>query len=48
MLDYPNPFSLPDPEFVFVSQETLAFLDTTLTEHAGHMEHSSLLEQTLT
>jgi hypothetical protein len=36
MLDYPDPFSLPDPEFVFISPKTLAFLDTTLTEHADH------------
>ncbi len=30
MLDYPNPFTLENPEKVYLSAETLAFLDTTL------------------
>jgi hypothetical protein len=33
MLDYPDPHTLADPKYVFISQETLAFLDETLAEH---------------
>ena len=34
MLDYPDPSTLVHAEYVYLSSETLAFLDTTLAEHA--------------
>jgi 3',5'-cyclic AMP phosphodiesterase CpdA len=37
MLDYPNPFTLANPERVYISAETLAFLDETLTENAERL-----------
>jgi hypothetical protein len=36
MLDYPNPSTLADPELVYISQETLTFLDETLAANATH------------
>ncbi|HLZ56057.1 MAG TPA: metallophosphoesterase [Ktedonosporobacter sp.] len=35
MLDYPNPLMLANDQEVYISQETLTFLDTTLTEFAA-------------
>ena len=35
MLDYPNPSTLADPDYVYISQETLTFLDETLTTNAA-------------
>jgi len=35
MLDYPNPFTLAKEQEVYISQETLTFLDTTLTAFAN-------------
>jgi calcineurin-like phosphoesterase family protein len=36
MLDYPNPSTLANPEQVYISQETLTFLDETLATNAAH------------
>lgn len=36
MLDYPNPYTLVDPLQVFISQETLSFLDAALVEYAAN------------
>lgn len=36
MLDYPNPHTLEDPTYVYVSSETLSFLDETLTQNTGN------------
>ncbi len=36
MLDYPDPATLQDPAYVFISQETLTFLETTLATYADH------------
>ncbi|GCE26307.1 hypothetical protein KDA_17910 [Dictyobacter alpinus] len=33
MLDYPDPTTLADPQRVYLSQETLTFLDTTLQQY---------------
>jgi hypothetical protein len=35
MLDYPDPFKLENPKYVYLAQETLDFLDETLTAHAS-------------
>jgi hypothetical protein len=35
MLDYPNPFTLADAGQVYISQETLTFLDETLASNAA-------------
>ncbi|GLV57974.1 hypothetical protein KDH_48080 [Dictyobacter sp. S3.2.2.5] len=35
MLDYPDPMTLEDPQRVYISPQTLAFLEQTLQEHAG-------------
>ncbi len=35
MLDYPNPFTLENPEMVYLSHATLTFLDTTLDAYKG-------------
>lgn len=35
MLDYPNPATLTDPDRVYISQETLTFLDETLVANAS-------------
>lgn len=35
MLDYPNPHTLEDPTYVYLSHETLTFLDAALTQHAA-------------
>jgi len=37
MLDYPDPSTLADPGHVYISQETLAFLDETLTANADRL-----------
>ncbi|HEY4034912.1 MAG TPA: metallophosphoesterase [Ktedonobacteraceae bacterium] len=37
MLDYPNPATLADPKHIYISQETLAFLDETLTANADRL-----------
>ncbi len=34
MLDYPDPHTLENPDYVYVSPATLAFLDETLAQHA--------------
>ena len=36
MLDYPNPHTLADPDKVYISQETLTFLDDALKEFATY------------
>lgn len=36
MLDYPDPMTLEQPKYVYLSEETLNFLDTTLAEYAAH------------
>ncbi len=36
MLDYPDPRTLENPEFVYLMPETLAFLDEALGGHARH------------
>jgi Calcineurin-like phosphoesterase len=36
MLDYPDPFTLADPGRVYISPETLRFLDETLAANASH------------
>jgi hypothetical protein len=36
MLDHPDPASLADPEHVYISQETLTFLDETLRAGTSH------------
>ena len=33
MLDYPNPYTLEDPLHIYLSQETLLFLENTLAEY---------------
>jgi hypothetical protein len=35
MLDYPDPLTLENSKYVYLSEEALAFLDTTLTAHAN-------------
>ncbi len=35
MLDYPNPFKLENPKQVYLAEETLNFLDSTLAAHAS-------------
>jgi 3',5'-cyclic AMP phosphodiesterase CpdA len=35
MLDYPDPLTLDDPKYVYLSEETLTFLDTTLATYAA-------------
>ena len=37
MLDYPNPAMLADPKHIYISQETLAFLDKTLAAHTDQL-----------
>jgi len=37
MLDYPDPSTLADPGHVYISQETLAFLDETLAANADRL-----------
>lgn len=37
MLDYPDPHTLQDPAYVYVSRETLAFLDETLMATRGKL-----------
>ncbi len=34
MLDYPNPYTLENPDYVYISSETLAFLEEALAQHA--------------
>ena len=36
MLDYPNPHTLENPNYVYISSETLSFLDETLTQNTGN------------
>ena len=36
MLDYPDPSTLADPKYVYISQATLTFLDETLAANALH------------
>ena len=36
MLDYPNPYTLADADKVYISQETLTFLDDALKEFAAY------------
>jgi 3',5'-cyclic AMP phosphodiesterase CpdA len=35
MLDYPDPSTLADPKYVYISEATLTFLDETLSAHAS-------------
>lgn len=35
MLDYPDPRTLADSKYVYISPETITFLDETLTQHAA-------------
>jgi Icc-related predicted phosphoesterase len=37
MLDYPGPEILKDPEHLFISRETLSYLDTTLEEYSTQL-----------
>ena len=39
MLDYPNPYTLKNPDYIYVSDETLAFLEETLTRNADNPAH---------
>ena len=37
MLDYPNPYTLEDPDYIYLSQETLLFLENTLREYPDNL-----------